>query len=81
MNLTDLNILYKYKSKDDPNWVRMSIILGKFAENVNSQDNTSEDICKVIQFLIDVGYEYNVDLNKAWNKWQNKAIHKVYLNH
>ena len=63
-------------------WFILSSILGSISSDIlnNNIQNFEYNIMLVIYFLFKIAYIFNIDLDKAWLEWKNKAYSKKYSN-
>ena len=78
MSLNSLKISTVSHNRVD--WIELSHHLSEFSKSLNNNDKISieKELIYCIKQNIDIANNYNINLDKAWEKWDRKAKSKVY---
>ena len=76
-----LNSLKMQKvSRNQVDWIELSYRLSEFSKSLktNNKITIEKELIYCIEQNIDIANNYNINLDKAWEKWDRKAKSKVY---
>lgn len=77
----DFESIQKPTYKNDICWFEITEILkdtSRSIRSVNIQENVENNIIQLFDRLFHISVEYNLDMNKAWDRWNKKAKTKKY---
>ena len=61
-----------------PDWLELSVLLGKTSEKITENTPIDEELSELIHFMLSVAKCYDINLQHAWSRWKKKAINKIY---
>lgn len=74
----DLELAKKSTHTISPDWLELSILLGKTSDKIIKEEKVDEELGNLIYVVLSIAKFYNINLHHAWSRWKKKAINKVY---
>lgn len=83
LNVYKQNFVNTFPNTDyNPNiWFVITSALGNVSNDIlsNNTSNMEYNIMVILYVIIKLAYVFNVDLDKQWDSWKNKAFKKRYF--
>jgi hypothetical protein len=59
-------------------WLTISEDMRDLSSRLRKNQTIKDDIIKIFHHLFHISHRYDLDMNKAWEKWHKKAKTKKY---